>query len=259
MPAAFAERADVRRVLQKSTNKFGDKQLADEFVDAAIHSVSQWFQNASDGYWYDGGGGNDLIDATAATKTNIRASVPSSPHRPNNMLFANTRSGLRYPNPQDGVHCRVRLPALYADSIDVLEVMDHEGEITDWAADADKVEGRGEDYYLVNDGADAFGRSYLYLRADELPARHSYDDALSVDVTYGQDWQDTEWQDVRRGVAALAGAQLVTDDDVIAQLPDQGQLTGVETQVQQLTAQALGQGPAAGVAALKPYLNVAVE
>lgn len=255
MPAAFAERADVRRVLQKSTNKFGDKQLADEFVDAAIHGVSKWFHNATDAYWYDSGGGNDLIDSSAATTAGIRASVPSSPHRQRGQHFKNPRSRAVYPNPQDGVHCRVKLPAFYVQSIDKLEVMDDEGEVTDWVADSDKTEGRGEDYYLQVDAADAFGRSYLYLRADELPPRHSYSDVLLIDVTYGLDYQDAEWEDVRRGVAALAGAQLVTDDDVIAQLPDNGSLINAETQVQLLAAQALGTDAASSIAALEPYMG----
>lgn len=258
MPAAFCERADVRQVMQKSSAKFGDKQLADEFVDAAIHGVSQWFRNATGSYFYDSGGGNDLIDASAATATNVRRSVPSSPYRQERMLFKESRSDLEYPDPQDGVYCRIRLPHHYVDSIDTLNVMDLDGDVTDWVADSDFTEGRGEDYYAQVDGVDGFGRSYLYLRADSIAPRYSYDDILDVDVSYGLDYQDTEWDDVMRGVAALAAAQIVVEDDVIAQLPENANLPGFETQVQQLTAQALGTEAAAGIAALRPYFNVAV-
>ena len=70
MPA-FCEREDVRRVLQKSDRKFGSDQLSDDIVDAAIESVSTWFANQTDAYFYDSGGGGTLVDTTPATATGI--------------------------------------------------------------------------------------------------------------------------------------------------------------------------------------------
>lgn len=257
MPTAFAEREDVRHALQKSTRKFGSDQLSDDIVDAAIQSVSTWFQGQTDAYFYDSGGdASDLVDTSPATATGIIESVGSSPHRQGRQVFV-TRRGTgqpRYPNTKDGVFCRVQLPALYVDSIDRLAVRDRGGGVTDWVAASDKAEGRDEDYYVTVDGSDSYGRSYLYVRASSIGARESFEDLLTIDLTYGLDQQDRDWQDVRRGIAALAAAQVVVDDDVIAQLPDSGSLIGAATQQEQLREL----GVASDVANLDPYMGAYV-
>lgn len=250
---AFAEREDVRWVMQKSPNKFGDKQLGDDIVDAAIEGVSQWFANATDAYFYDSTKtGSDLIDSSAATATGIIESVPSSPHTQRGQLFND--ENVRYPVTRDGVFTRTKLPAFFIESIDTLEVRDRGGGFTDWVADSNISEGPDEDYYVQVDGSNAYGNTYLYLRARTIGSRRYFDDLLRIDVTYGRDEQDTSWADVRRGIAALAAAQLIVDDDVIAQVPDNGQLIGVVTQYDQL--QDIGIGEELG--ALQPYLGAPV-
>lgn len=253
---AFAEREDVRLVLQKSTTKFGDKQLSDDIVDAAIEGVSGWLASQGDVHFYDSTADpGDLIDSSPATAEGIIESVGSTPHRQTGQLMYTRKTGgvVKYPNTQDGIHVRVKLPAHYVESIDTLQVRDRGGDVTDWVAASDKTEGRGEDYYLQVDGSSNYGLSYLYLRADSIGARRSYDDLLTIDITYGRDEDENPWPDVRRGVAALAGAQVITDDDVIASLPANGSLIGVDTQVQQLVNIALDEP-----GALSPFMPAAV-
>jgi hypothetical protein len=256
MPPAFCEREDVRLVLQKSDRKFGSDQLSNDIVDAAINAVSSWFANQTDAYFYDSGGGGTLVDDAPASASGIIQSVGSSPHRQGRQVFATRRGAAqpRYPNTKDGVFVRVQLPALFVESIDRLAVRDRSGGATDWVADPDIIEGRDEDYYVQVDGTDNYGRSYLYLRADTIGARASFADLLTIDVTYGLDAADRDWQDVRRGIAALAAAQVVVDDDVIAQLPDQGSLIGATTQHDQLREL----GVASDVANLSPYMGAHV-
>jgi len=256
MPPAFCEREDVRLVLQKSDRKFGSDQLSNDIVDAAIQSASTWFANQTDAYFYDSESTTDLVDDAPATATDIIQSVGSSPHRQGRQLFATRRgSGQpRYPNTKDGVFCRVQLPALFVESIDRLAVRDRGGGVTDWVNKSDIREGRDEDYYVQVDGSDNYGRSYLYRRADTIGSRASFADLLTIDVTYGLDNADRDWQDVRRGIAALAAAQVVVDDDVIAQLPDQGSLIGATTQHDQLR----DLGVSSDVANLSPYMGAHV-
>lgn len=255
MPA-FCEREDVRLVLQESTSKFGDKQLSDSIVDAAIKSVSGWLASQGDVHFYDSGGAaSDLVDTSAATAEGIIESVGSSPHRQaGQLLFSSKRPGIpKYPNTRDGTFVRVKLPAHYVESIDKLQIRDLDGSTTDWVASPDKLEGRDEDYYLQVDGSNNYGLSYLYVRADSIGARRSFKDLLTIDISYGRDEATNPWPDVRRGIAALAGAQVVTDDDVIASLPDNGSLIGVDSQVQQLVNIALDEP-----GTLAPFMGAAV-
>lgn len=258
MTTAFCEREDVRQVLQKSTRKFNDSdQLTDDIIDAAIQSVSRWFATQTDAHFYDSGGvASDLVDTTAATATGIIQSIGSSPHRQGAQLFHTSRGTgqPRYPNTKGGSFVRVLLPVLFGETVDRLEVRDRGGGVTDWVADANILEGRDEDYYLAVDGSDSFGRTYLYIRAATIGGRRSFEDLLTVDVTYGLDEQDRDWQGVRRGIAALAGAQVLVDDDVIAALPDNGSLISATTQHDQLR----DLGVASDVASLDPYMGAMI-
>jgi len=257
MPPAFCEREDVRQVLQQTTRKFDESdQLSTDIVQAAIESVSRWFANQTDAYFYDSSGGGTLVDDAPASTEGIIQSVASSPHRQGTQVFVSDRGAAqpKYPNTRDGTFVRVQLPALFVESIDRLEVRDRNGGVTDWISDPDKLEGRDEDYYLQVDGSDNYGRSYLYLRAASIGRRKSYTDLLTIDVTYGLDAADRDWADVRRGVAALAGAQVIVDDNVIAGLPDNGSLINVTTQHEQLREL----GIASDVANLSPYMGASV-
>lgn len=257
MPPAFCEREDVRLVLQETTRKFSESgQLNEDIVQAAIEAASTWFATQTDAYFYDSVGGGTLVDDAPATATGIIESVGSSPHRQGSQVFASKRGAgqPKYPNTRDGAFVRVQLPALFVESVDQLLVRDRNGGATDWIADPDKTEGRDEDYYLQVDGSDNYGRSYLYLRAASVGARQSYTDLLTIDVTYGLDEADRSWQDVRRGIAALAAAQVIVDDNVIAQLPDNGSLISATTQHDQLREL----GVASDVANLSPYMGAGV-
>lgn len=245
---------DVEKVMQETSGSFSNEPLGTDNVEVAVTAASRWFARKSNAHFYDSGATPDLANS-AQSVGDIRLDVPSSPHRQNGQLF---RSGdpllpeQEYPNTHGAGYVRVRLPKRYVSSIDVLNVRDTAGELTDWVSDPDFAQGRGEDYYLQNDGNDGAGRSYLYVRAGSIGHLVNYEDALLVDLTYGLDWQDTEWTDARIGVAHLAAAHLVTDDDVLSQIPDNGQLVGLDTQAERHLNRAMEMY-------LAPYLEVPVE
>lgn len=256
MPTAYATPDDVQRALQESDANFGTGELATENVETAIHGASQWFGNQTNGHWYDSTA-TGLLATTNATAENVRLSIPSSPHRQRGQLFTDSRHTV-YPVTNHGVYTRISLPHPYVTEITTLEVREQGGGVTDWVASSDFAEGRGEDYYVEPVGQNSYGRTNLYVRAKSIGPRTSFKGALTVDYEHGLDYQDEPWDDVRRGVAALAGAQLIADDNVLAGLPEGGSALGVDTQVQQLVNIALGLDE--GVDGyLSPYMGAAVE
>lgn len=261
MPVAYATPDDVQAALQEADAKFGTNELSTNNVEAAIHGVSSWFRNRSKAHFYDStASGSSVLDSTTTTATNIQYDVPSSPHRQSGQLWQVSEQGVsqRYPNPHTGRYARVNLGYRFVDSIDKLEVRELGGGVTDWVASSEFSAGREGDYYTVVRGPEARGRSYLYIHVGTLGAHLSFEDILSVDLSFGADYSSVgNVGGVRRGVAALAGAQLVTDDDVLAGLSDNANLVGVDTQVQQLVNQALGYGETSGF--LGPWLQTAVE
>jgi hypothetical protein len=257
---AYATPDDVQTVLQESDAKFGSNELSTGNVTAALEAASSWFRNRSKAHFYDSTDTSGDLDTSTATATNIQYSVPSSPHRQSGQLHKVSDQGVsqRYPNTHTGRYCRVNLGFRFVDSIDKLEVRNLGGEVTDWVAEPEFSEGRGEDYYTVVRGPEARGRSYLYIHAPSLGAQLSFEDILSVDLSFGADYSSVgNVTEVRRGIAALAGAQLVADDDVLAGLPDGASVMGVDTEVQQLVNQAFGFGDSSGF--LGPWLQTAVE
>lgn len=260
MPTAYTTPSDVQQVLQEANASFGSNELSTGNVEAAIHGASRWFQNRSKAHFYDSNATGGTLDTATATATDITLSVPSSPHRQSGQIWkvSDDTVSQRYPNTHTGPYCRVTLPHRFVDSIDRLLVQEYGGDAEDWVASSEFTEGRGEDYYVVSRGPSSYGRSHLYIHGGVLGAHLSFEDILTVDLSYGLDYQESAWDDVRRGVAALAGAQLIDDDNVLAGLPEGGSALGVETQVQKLVSQALGseQGMEGY---LSPYLKVAVE
>lgn len=233
----YCERDDVQEALQETGQAFGSTPLGSTNVNAAIIGASRWFRRRSKAHFYDSTAqSSDIISDSALQATDIRLSIPSSPHPQKGQLFVNSEGVNRqveYPLTKVGPYSRVSLPQNHVESIDVLDVRDFGGDVEDWVAASDKTQGRGEDYYLQVDGNTSYGRSYLYIFAEALPGLSSYDDVLLVDLSYGLDWQDDEWAGVRRGVAHLAAAELVSDDDVLTQIPDSGAIANVDTQAQQ--------------------------
>jgi len=222
---------DVQEAMQEADRSFGDQPLSGGEVDAARAAASRWFNSTTDAHFYDSGGTTDLSDATR-TAEGIRLDVPSTPHRPDGQLFhaaEGLRTNVKYPNPQVGNYARLRLPLHYAEAVDTLEVREFGGDVTDWVASSDIQQGRGEEYYLQVDGRDNYGRSYLYVDVGALGPLLDFSDVVLADVSFGLDWQDTAWPDVRRGVAHLAAAELTKDDDLLAAIPEGVGLTNVDT------------------------------
>ncbi|GGK74554.1 hypothetical protein [Haloarcula sebkhae] len=243
----FCEENDVRKALQdkdlSETDVYGP--TGTEFVTAAIEKVSDWLQRQGNRYWYDSGGGTDLVPDSPATVSDVRLDIPSSPHSQRDQLFHD--SDTRYPVTKAGPYARVTLPHGYVQSLTGLEVRGRGGGVEDWVAANDKTEGRGEDYYVARKGQDSYGRTHLYVRARSIGPRYDFNGILTAEFDYGLDATDESWQDVRRGVAQLAAAELVIEDDVVTSIPDNGQLVGVDTQRQQLVDD--------GRDALEPYLT----
>lgn len=232
--AGFCETEGVRLALQKANTGFGSGALATDIVEASIEGASNWFQRATNGHWYDStGSASDVIDTGTASATAVRLDVPSSPHQQDQQLISDDPDA-RYPVTHNGPYARITLPHLHVSTLSKLEVRDHGGDVTDWVADSEFVEGRGEDYYAQRKGQNSYGRTYLYVRAGSIGHRFDYSGILTLGYDYGLDYDDEAWDDVRRGIASLAAADVVDDDDVLAQVPDNGQLVGVQTQHQNL-------------------------
>lgn len=241
---SFCEEADVRRALQKVSLSGA---TGSEFVSDAIEDVSGWFARATNGHWYDSGGTLSApVDSSVATASNVRLDVPSSPHRQDRQLFSD-HQGARYPRTTHGPYAAIPLPHLYVETINTLEVRDLGGGVDDWVADSDFVEGRGEDYYVQAKGQNSYGRTYLYIRAASIGARTDYAGLLTLDYDYGLDYDDEAWDDVKRGIASMAAAEVVDEDSVIAQVPESGTLVGLDTQHTNLVD--------AAMRSLGPYLS----
>lgn len=233
---AYCEIGDVAEAMQETSEQMSATPLGDANVETAIYAASRWVKEKTGMHFYDssGDGNQDLVGTTAETTTNRLLDVPDSPHRQDGQLFRaadRTRTQTTYPNTQVGSYVKVRLPKRHVESIDKMEVREYGGDVTDWVASSEYQESKGEDYYLRVEGGTK-GRSYLYVHAGSLGPHKDFNDLIEVDLTYGLDWQDTEWADVRRGVAHLAAAELVVDDDVLTALPENVQLANVETEAQ---------------------------
>lgn len=229
---AFAEEDDVRKALQKATSAIKG-QLATEHITPAIESVSRWFARQTNGYWFDSGGGTTLIGTASATQADVVLDVPSSPHAQPRQIVTD-RIGARYPVPQAGPYAQIPLPHIYVTNLNKLEVRGTDGDVTDWVADGSFTEGVGDEFYLQTVGQNSYGRTYLRIDTGSIGARHTFDGLLTLDYGYGLDYQTDEWDDVRRGIANLAAAELATEDGVLTQIPESGTLVGVETEYDQL-------------------------
>lgn len=234
--AGFCDPDDVRTALQKA--QLGGS-VSPEMIEPAIEGASNWFARQTNGHWFDSTAGsdsdstNDFLHTSAESATTVRLGVPSSPHQQDRQLFSDEH-GARYPVTHDGPYARIPLAHLYVDAVTKLEVRDLGGGVEDWVAASDMVEGRGEDYYIQRKGQNSYGRTYLYIRAASIGPRINFGGLLTLAYDYGLDWQTEQWNDVKRGIANLAAAEAVDDDNVLAQIPDNGQLIGVQTQHENL-------------------------
>lgn len=243
--SGFCEPEDVRKALQERSL---DGPTDTPLVEPAIEKVSDWLARSGNHYFYDAAAADaDLIPTAADTVANVRLDIPSSPHAQRDQLFS-SRDGARYPVTSHGPYAKVPLPHGYVQSLTKLDVRDLGGGVEDWVAASDKAEGRGEDYYIQREGQHSYGRTVLFVRARSIGSRRDFGGILTAEYEYGLDAQETSWDDVRRGVAQLAAAELVIDDDVVTSIPDSGQLVGIDTQRQRLVDD--------GEKALEPYLTI---
>lgn len=244
MTVAYCETEDVRTALQESSLS-GPVQAS--IIEDDIYAISEWLRRVSGRHWYDGGGGVTLVATGTRTASDVRLDVPNSPHAQHDQLF-HSDDGLRYPVTVDGPFAKIPLPHGYVETLDTLNVRQRDGSVDDWVAASGKKQGRDEDYYLqIDTGAEGYGRSYLYVRADSVGPRRNWDGLLTATYQFGLDAQDADWQDVRRGVALMTAAQVVVDDDVLTAIPNDGQLVGVDTQAQRLLDR--------GLRYLRPYIT----
>jgi len=243
MTVAYCETDDVRTALQQSSLS-GPVQPS--LIEDDIKAVSSWLRRTARAHFYDSSGGATLVSTSDRTASRVRLDVPSSPHSQHDTLYADA-DGLRYPVTTHGPFARIPLPHKYVDSINTLEIRQLDGSVEDWVAASGKKQGRDEDYYVqIERGTEGRGRTYLYIRADSIGARRNWDGVVTSSYSYGLDAKNTEWQDVRRGIALMTAAQVVVDDDVLTAIPDSGQLVGIDTQAQRLLDR--------GMKYLDPYL-----
>lgn len=221
MPTGYCEPEDVAGVLQEGDRPFSGSPSESEAA-SAITGLTEYLRRKTGHHWYEPSAQTDLVPSTTRSQSTVRLDVPSSPHRQDRQLFR-AEQGVRYPVTHAGPYARIRLPHHDVQSVTTLAVRDRAGGVTDWVAASDKVAGRGDDYYVLADSET--GRSHLYIRAASIGPRVDFGDLLTVGYDYGTEITDT----IRTGVAHLAAAALVLDDDVEAAVPDDGQLVAVET------------------------------
>ena len=233
MATGYCEPDDVRKAL-KEDDLSGS--INESMVLPGIEAVSEWFRKRAKTHVYDSSGADsDVVPTSAASAATISLDVPSSPHAQDRQLFRSNEAA-RYPVTHAGPYARIRLPHTHVQTVTSLEVRERDGGREDWTAE--KTEGVGEDYYVEADGSSEYGRTYLYVRASSIGARTDYGNLLTVGYEYGIDAQDEDWQDVRRGIANLAALEVLEDDGVIAQIPDNARLANVQTEYDNLHSRA---------------------
>jgi hypothetical protein len=232
---AYCERQDVLDVLEEASLG-GPYDQRPEIIDAAIKGLTQDIRAWTNRHWYDPSAtGADLRNDSPVTATELIHDIPSSPHTQDRQLFQ-SHGGARYPVTHTGPYCRIVLDHADVTALSALRVRDSAGDYEDWTAQASKTQGRGEDYYLQTptDGGPA-GRTRLYIRAGVLPTLTDYEEALTLDYEYGT---DSVPDAVRRMTAQYAAAELVTNDEFVQNVPDNGQLVNVQTKADRWEAAA---------------------
>jgi hypothetical protein len=227
---------DVRRVAQEAS--FSGAYAQDpQLVEQAITGQTTWVQKNTGMHWYVPGGVSEDDAGIISTDPIARDDEHSIPTGAGVVIDGETPD----PKRAHGTYTRVRLAKRYVKTpLTLLKVRDPEASsgYTDWVADGDITEGFGADYRVqVNSG----GFTEVYLDTETLAPDADdvtidrYTNAIYIEYDYGEaELPDT----VRRGVAMRAYAELVLDDDLQTSLPDDGQLTSVETKAERLISRA---------------------
>jgi len=263
---------DVRRVMQQTTREFDSGALGEDnqqLVVDAIAGLTEWIDSKTHKHWYVDGGldedtqgliptaaksRDDEEDLTTNAATVDGADVPPTHLSPNSDAlletpprghheyydeheFAEPKQNLRvsfgeyHPREERPAYTPVEFARKDVTAVNELLVVNADGGFDDWTA-GDYTGGvgitnRGSDWWVrVNNR----GISQLYLDINALDDDiASLSKAVYVDFAYG----DSELtMTVRRGVAHLAAAILIVDDEFQAGLPDNGQLINVETKAE---------------------------
>lgn len=227
---------DVRRVFQDTEASFDSGALGANGNAVAVDAItaqSEWLEKTVKRHFYAPNGIDEDTQGIIPETVNSRSDEESIPTG-----AATVISDAPAPRTAHESYTRLRLARRYAQSITQLLVnMGSEGYV-DWVADSDYSGGTwptalGEDYYLrVNNG----GRSELYLDTDHLYDEttgewkpKSFVNAVYVSFEYGHEGIP---ETVRRAVAFRAASELVLDDEFVTAIPNDGQLTNVETKAE---------------------------
>lgn len=151
-------------------------------------------------------------------------------------------------------YTRIRLERKDVSALDALYIADEDGEFVDWTEESgidigvDLKRPQGEDAWVrINNMGVAELYIDIHTMDDEFGLPPSFSNAVYVEFEYGVD--DLP-MGVRRGVAALAAAQLVLDDEGGISITDAGQLVNVETKSEALDRWAIGE-----TSHLEPHLE----
>lgn len=263
---------DVRKVLQEADLTGALAENDNQLVVDAIAGLQEPIETATHKHWYvEGGlaGDDEGVVPTSAKTRNDEHDIPThggfvhgaSEDDARRRLRANSDALLeagrhdvtrrdRYREPKreiriatgdafsmrwprdDGApaYTRLRLNRKDVTAVNDLMVVNEAGGYDDWTSDKTGGIGnahRGEDYWVrINNR----GVAELYLDVhtmdDDL---HTFANAVYVDFEYGDDELPMS---VRRGVAQLAAAEIVLDDEAVVSIPDAGQLVNLETKAE---------------------------
>ncbi len=259
---------DVRKVFQEASLSGALAENSNQLVVDAIKGWTDQLQTWTHKHWFDGGGSIDDPEGVLATDTLTRedehdfsthaatvdgeAEEPRYWNRNSDDLLEQDGDDWRYyrdreidkrgrlrisfgdfdprfgPENTTPAYTRIRLNRKDVTAVNELMVVNSEAGFDDWTGpDYDGGVGnsfRGDDWWVrVNNR----GVSELYIDVQALPDDiPSLSKAVYVDFDFGDDEIPMS---VRRGVAHLAAAQLVIDEEFQGGLPENGQLINVET------------------------------
>ena len=263
---------DVRRVMQETTREFDSGALGEgnqQLVVDAIAGLTDWIDSKTKRHWYVEGGldsddqnviataprtrddehdfattgatvdGQDVPPFRLSANSDALLESPPEGHHEyfDEDRYAEPKRNLRvsfgeyHPRKETPAYTPIELARKDVTTINELLVTNAEGGLDDWTG-PNYTGGIGK----ANQGADWWvrvnnrGVPQLYLDINALDDDlASLSKAVYVDFAYG----DSELtMTVRRGVAHLAAAILIVDDEFQAGLPDNGQLINVETKAE---------------------------
>jgi hypothetical protein len=258
---------DVRRVFQEADLSGALAESNNQLVVDQIAAVSSTVEKATKRHWYDSGGISEDDQNVIPSAAKSRDDEYGLPRHGGQVHGAAERRQLQYRKNSDALlesdprserrrrdrrkpkrairlalgdfqddtvpaYTRVTLARRDVSSLDELLVLNESGAYDDWVASNDYDTGVG----LSNRGADAWvrlnngGISELNIDVhaldDDIP---SLANAVYATIAYGTDEVPMR---IRRGVAHLVAADLVLNDEFVTAIPDDGQLTNLETKTQ---------------------------